>query len=123
MKSTQAIERLRHIIRRQHKALATEDCYAFWLGRYIKALHRIPSELPSEKKLELFLTALALRRNVAASTQNQAFNAVVFFYKEVLGKPLGNVDALRAKRPVQERHAPSVSDTHRLLQTISNVGG
>ena len=82
MKSTQAIERLRHIIRRQHKALATEDCYAFWLGRYIKALHRIPSELPSEKKLELFLTALALRSNVAASTQNQAFNPVVFFYKE-----------------------------------------
>ena len=123
MKTTQAITRLRQTIRRQHKALATEECYVFWIGRYIKALHKIPSDLPSEKKLELFLTGLALRDNVAATTQTQAFTAVVYFYKEVLCKPLGNVDALRAKRPVRERHAPSVSDTRRLLQTIRNVGG
>jgi integron integrase len=123
MKSSQAIDRLRQVIRRQHKALATEDCYVFWVGRYINALRAIPSELPSEKKLESFLTELALRFNVAASTQNQAFNAVVFFYKEVLGHPLGNVDALRAKRPVHERHAPSIKDTRLLLQTIRNVGG
>jgi hypothetical protein len=40
----------------------------------------VAPELPSEKKLEIFLTGLALRHNVAASTQNQAFNAVLFFY-------------------------------------------
>jgi integrase len=123
MKTTQAIDRLRQVIRRQHKALATEDNYVFWLGRYIKALRGLPPELPSEKKLESFLTGLALRHNVAASSQNQAFNAVLFFYKEVLGQPLGNVDALRAKRPVHERHAPSVGDTCLLLRTIRNVGG
>src|SRR5436190_19112865 len=103
--------------------MATEDCYAIWLSRYMNALHTIPPVLPSEKKLELFLTGLALRENVAASTQNQAFNAVVFFYKEVLGKRLGNVDSLRAKRPGHERHAPSVSDTRSLLRTIRNVAG
>ena len=122
MKKSQAIDRLREVIRRQHKAMATEDSYVFWVGRYINSLVKIPPELPSEKKLEIFLTRLALHHNVAASTQNQAFNAVIFFYKEVLGQALGNVDALRAKRPVHERHAPSVSDTRQLLQAISNVG-
>ncbi len=66
---------------------------------------------------------MALRDNVAASTQNQAFNSVVFFYREVLRQPLGNVDALRAKRPVHERHTPSIPETRLLLQTIRNEGG
>jgi hypothetical protein len=48
---------------------------------------------------------------------------VLYFYKEDLGQPLSNVDGLRAKRPVHERHAPSVADTCQLLQTIRNVGG
>ena len=122
MTNSQAIERLRQVLRRQHKALSTEDCYIFWVRRYIMALRSVPKDLSSEKKLEHFLTGLALRENVAASTQNQAFNAVVFFYKDVLGQPLGNVDALRAKRPVHERHAPSLSDTRLLLQTIRNHG-
>jgi integrase len=123
MKGSQAIDRMRQVIRLQHKSLATEDCYVFWLRRYIAALHTIPAELSSEKKLERFLTHLALHDNVAASTQNQAFNAVVFFYKAVLSQPLGNVDALRAKRPVHQRHAPSLAETQLLLQAIRNVGG
>jgi hypothetical protein len=84
MNTAQAVERMRQVIRRQHKALATEDCYIFWLRRYIAALHRMPSNLPSEKKLEQFLTDLALRCDVAASTQNQALHAILYFYKFVL---------------------------------------
>jgi hypothetical protein len=75
MKTLEALDRLRRVIRRQHKALATEDAYVFWVRRYISALRAIAPELPSEKKLELFLTDLALRYNVAPSTQNQVFNA------------------------------------------------
>jgi integrase len=59
----------------------------------------------------------------SASTQNQAFNAILYFYREVLGQPLGNVKALRATRPVHERRAPTVSETHALLQTVRNQGG
>lgn len=113
MTNPQAIDRLRQVLRRQHKALSTEDCYLFWLRRYIFAVRSMPKELSSEKKLEQFLTGLALRDNVSASTQNQAFNAVLFFYREVLGQPLGNVNALRAKRPAHERHAPTVAETNR----------
>ena len=85
-------------------------------------LSKMPQGLSSEKKLEHFLTYLA-RRDVSASSQNQAFNAILFFYKQVLEQPLGNVNALRAKRPVHERHAPTVGETQLLLQTIRNEGG
>lgn len=123
MRPTQAIERLRQVLRCQHKALSTEATYVYWLRRYIYALQDMPEETPSEKKLERFLTSLAIKEDVADTTQNQAFNAVVFFYAHVLQQPLGNVDSLRAKRPIRERHAPSVADTQALLQTIRNTGG
>jgi integron integrase len=123
MNIAQAVERMRQVIRRQHKALATEDCYIFWLRRYMAALHQMPANLTSEKKLEQFLTDLALRCDVAASTQNQALHAILYFYKFVLEQPLANVDALRATRPVHERYAPTVTETQALLQTIPNQGG
>ena len=50
-------------------------------------------------EVEAFLTHLAVEEHVAASTQNQAFSALLFLCREVLHKDLGPVDALRAKRP------------------------
>ena len=123
MNSTNAIERLREVLRRQHKALSTEECYVFWLRRYMAVLPTMPLGLSSEAKLERFLTELACRHNVSASTQNQAFNAILFFYREVLAELIGRVSALRAKRPVHERHAPTVTETHGLLRAIRNEGG
>ena len=123
MNAEQAIHRLRDVIRRQHKALTTEASYVFWLRRYMTALPRYPEILTSEQKLERFLTDLARGRGISASSQNQAFNAILFFYKNVLGHPLQGVDALRAKRPVRMRRAPSVSETQALLKALGNVGG
>jgi hypothetical protein len=103
---------MRQVIRRQHKALSTEDCYIFWLRRYMTALRQMPANLTSEKKLEQFLTDLPLRCDVAASTQNQALHSILYFYKFVLEQPLANVDALRATEPYrdqtrsQKRHEP-----------------
>jgi integrase len=51
------------------------------------------------------------------------FNAILFFYREVLAQPLGCISTLRAKRPVHERHAPTVTETHALLRVIRNEGG
>jgi len=123
MNTTQAICRMREVIRRQHKALSTEDCYVFWLRRYMTALRQMPAGLSSEKKLEQFLTDLARHRDVSASTQNQALNAILFFYRDILGQTIGNVNALRAKRLVHARHAPTVGETQLLLQTIRNENG
>lgn len=123
MTTQEALDRAREVIRRQHKALATEESYLGWLRRYMRALRQMPNGLTSEQKLERFLSELALKQNVSASTQNQAFNAIVFFYKDVLGAPLKEIDALRATRPDRLRHAPTVSETRDLLAAIRNVAG
>jgi integrase len=60
---------------------------------------------------------------LSASTQHQAFHAILFFYKDVLGQPLQAVEALRVTRPAHLRHAPTANETHTLLQTVRNVGG
>ena len=62
MNYQQAIERARAVIRRQHKALATEDAYIFWLRRYTTAVQQMPRGLSSEKQLEHSLTDLARAR-------------------------------------------------------------
>jgi Phage integrase, N-terminal SAM-like domain len=103
MNETQAIDWMRQVIRLQLEALATEDAYVLWLRRYMKALRQMPPQLPSEKNLETFLTGLAVEHDVSASTQNQAFNAILFFYRDVIGQSIGNVNTLRAHRPAHER--------------------
>lgn len=123
MKSNEAIAKARDVMRRQHKAISTEEIYLHWLGRYMAALRQMPNSLPSEQKLERFLTELALKHDVSASTQNQAFNAILFFYKDVLGQPLKNVDALRATRPDHVRHAPTVQETRDLIAAVRDAGG
>ncbi len=123
MKATEAITNLREVVRRQYKALATEASYVHWLRRYMAALADLPLTLSREQKLERFLSALALRHDVVASTQNQAFNAIACFSQDVLGTPLQNLDALRATRPAHLRHAPTVAETGALLQAVRDVAG
>src|SRR5437016_8928956 len=76
MKTEEALQRTREIIRRKHLALSTEAVYCAWLKRYCQFVKKCPPHMPSQQKLERFLTALA-KENVTASTQNQAFNALL----------------------------------------------
>jgi len=98
---------VRSKVRLLHFALGTEDAYCGWVARYYDFCKYIPADLPGEQKAARFLTDLAVRCRLAARTQNQAFAALLFLYKQVLGKPLKEVDALRAKRPRFERVSPS----------------
>ena len=96
MNVAQAVQRLTDVIRRKHLSLSTEQSYCGWLKRYCAYLKKLPAHLSSEQKLERFLTALA-KDNVAASTQNQAFNALIFFYKEAAGTELKNICTPKAR--------------------------
>jgi hypothetical protein len=60
MNTSQAICRMREVLRRQPKALSIEDSYIGWLRRYMRVLREMPEGLSSEKKLEQFLTDLAV---------------------------------------------------------------
>src|SRR5207247_656437 len=96
------LDQIRQLMRLRHYSLRTEEAYVGWIRRYI-LFHgkRHPREL-DEKHVSEFLSSLAINGGVAASTQNQALNALLFFYKEVLQRELGFVrNALRVKRPAK----------------------
>jgi integrase len=108
MKSRAEITSLvRSKIRMMHLAWSTEDVYCGWIARYYDFCRGVAGNLTPEEKAESFLTDLAERKRLAARTQNQAFAAVLFLYREVLKRPLEGVDGLRAKRVHHERTVPS----------------
>jgi integron integrase len=122
MKIPDVLTKLKDMARLRHLSLATERAYLMWLRSYIEAVRTYPADWTSEQKVEQFLTNEA-RRGVAASTQNQALNALMFFYGTVLGTPLRDIDALRVRRPAHVRVAISASETRALLSEVQDTGG
>ena len=98
---------VRDKVRFKHYSLSTEKTYIHWIKHYI--LHhnkKHPIEM-AKPEIEAFLTHLAVERKVSPSTQNQAFSALLFLYKEVLGIDMSswNIQALRAQ---ERKHIPQV---------------
>jgi integron integrase len=94
------LRQLRDEVRKRHYSSRTEEAYSDWVVRYLR-FHRFrdPREMGKEE-VERFLSHLAVEKDVAASTQNQAFSALLFLYKDVLGIKLDWLDGIvRAKRP------------------------
>jgi integron integrase len=87
-------------IRRRGYAYRTEQSYEQWIGRFILFCDGASPDAVDVSAVKGFLEFLATRRRVSSSTQNQALNALVFLYKKVLGRELGELDDFaRAKRP------------------------
>lgn len=122
MNLKEALLRTGDVVRRKHLSRSTEQAYKAWIARYSKALRKYPEFWKSERKLERFLTDLA-KGDVAASTQNQAFNAIIFFYREVLRRHWGNVKCLRARRDATVRVAPSRIETRAILAAMRDLHG
>jgi integron integrase len=97
------LDQARQVLRLNHYSIHTERSYLDWMVRFVR-FHKMRSRedlFPAEPKIELFLTDLAVNGKVAASTQNQAMNALVFLYKRVLDFTLdGRIDAVRAKKKI-----------------------
>jgi len=96
------LDRVREVIRRKHYSIRTEQAYCDWIKRFI-LFHRKrhPAEM-AEPEITAFLTHLAAKANVAASTQNQALSALLFLYREVLQQQIGWLDHVeRAKKPAR----------------------
>lgn len=113
------LEQVRETIRVRHYSIRTERTYIEWTRRFI-LFHRKrhPKEM-GEAEVAAFLTYLAVDRKVAASTQNQALNALVFVYKHVLDQPLGEITgAVRAKRPARLPVVLSQDEVRRVLAEL-----
>lgn len=117
-----SLSRLRTEMRARHYPLRTEQAYVHWVRRFVTFhCQKSPRELGHEAAKE-YLEFPAEERQAAASTQNQALNALVFLYKQVWGAPLGTIgDFTRAKRP---RHLPVVltrEEVNGLLEALPSA--
>lgn len=120
--SPKLLERVRHQMRVAHYSLRTEKTYTSWIRRYI-LFHgkRHPGNM-GKTEVESFLTHLAVDRHVSVSTQNQALNAILFLYREVLGIGLPWVDdVVRPKRPERVPTVLSVPEVARVLAELQGT--
>jgi len=114
-------DRVRDAIRTRHYSRRTEEAYLAWIRRYI-LFHgkRHPAEMGAAEMTQ-FLTSLAVRRKVAASTQNQALSALLFLYREVLGQEVPWLDGIvHAKRP---RRLPVVLTREEIRAVLGQLNG
>lgn len=121
--SLKLMEQVRNVLRVRRYALRTERAYCDWIRRYVK-FHDMKSRedlAGGTRKVEEFLTDLAVVQNVAPSTQNQALNALLFLYGQVLEQPLeGKIDAVRARRLPR---VPMVLTVEEARQVIGLMNG
>ena len=94
------LDRAREIMRLRHYSIRTERSYINWMRRYILFHHKRHPQDMGPAEIEAFLTHLAVEGKVARSTQNQAFNALLFLYRAVLGISLDDagINAMRAHK-------------------------
>lgn len=94
------LDRVRDACRVRHYSIRTEDAYADWIRRFILFHHKKHPGDMGAPEINQFLTHLAVEGHVAASTQNQAFSALLFLYRKVLQSDPGRIEgAIRARRP------------------------
>jgi integron integrase len=116
------LEQLRAAINRLHYSPRTEERYVHWVKRFIYfSGKRHPAEL-GRAEVTAFLNHLVQERDVAAATQNQALSALLFLYREVIGRPLPWLDELeRAKRPVRVPTVLTREEVARLLGAMNGT--
>ncbi len=110
---------LRRALRLRHYSRRTEQAYVRWVRRFIEFHDRRHPRTLGAPEVTSFLTHLAVRRRVSAATQNQALHALVFYYRHVLGEPVGWLDGL--VRATQRRRLPVVltqGEVHRVLARL-----
>jgi integron integrase len=113
------LDRVRSAIRTRHYSVRTEKAYLGWIRRFVSAhdgRHPVEMGLPEVAR---YLAHLAIRSHVSASTQNQAFSALTFLYRDVLERPIeGLEEVARAKRPVRVPLVLSRDEVQAILECL-----
>lgn len=118
---TRLLDRVRGTIRARHYSPRTEDSYVAWIRRYVLFHDRKPPDQLGVPDVAAYLSHLAVEREVTASTQTQAFSAIVFLYRDVLGRPLSGIeDVVRARRPL---HLPLVLSRAEVQAVLHRMRG
>lgn len=120
MNLSQTLEATRNVLRFEHKSYRTEQAYVHWIKRYALWC-RDHADGEPEAKIRAYLTHLAKDRNVSASTQNQALNAVVYLYKHVLRDGLGDFSGFAPARA--PRRLPVVLTQGEVAALLGHLAG
>lgn len=114
-------EKMREALRLRHRAYSTEKTYLLWVRGFQGFVNgKDPASLEG-RDLRNYLSSLAIEKKVSASTQNQALNAIVFLFRHVLGKDVG--DELSAVRAQQRRRLPVVLAINEIQQIFRYMTG
>lgn len=114
------LEQVRTVARLRHLSYRTEEAYVHWIRRYYRFHNKHPREM-GVAHIREFLSNLAIERHVAASTQNVAFNALLFLYKQVLGIEVENIDNVERAR--QSTKLPTVLTREEVSALLSHLTG
>jgi len=121
-KPRKLMDQVSDVMRLKHYAFRTEQTYVSWIKRFIFFHDKKHPREMGQPEVEAFLTWLAVEKHVSKSTQNQAFNALIFLYREVLKKPLeGRINAVRSFKKQRLPIVMSKEETQRVLSGMSGT--
>ena len=120
--SARLLDQVRERIRVKHYSIRTEQAYTGWIRRFILFHCKQYPVTLSAPEVEAFLTHLAVERNVAAATQNQARSALLFLYKDVLGIELPWLDGVEnARTPARLPVVLTRDEVARILRELKGI--
>jgi len=112
---------LRAALQARHYSRRTEQAYGHWVARFLHFHQDCPPAEMAEPDINRFLTHLALHEKVSASTQNQALAAVLFLYRHVIGRDMGDLgEVIRARKP---ERLPVVMTREEVKAVLANLAG
>ncbi len=116
------MDQVRQVLRYHHYAYRTEQTYCQWIVRFIRFFDaKIHPRDMGKEEIESFLSHLATKGNVAAATQRQALNAIIFLYKQVLALPVDELlEHIRARR---QRRPPMVFSQGEVQKVLDQMSG
>jgi len=119
--SARLMDQVREVLRYHHYAMRTEAAYCAWIRKFIRFNGLRHRRDMGKAEIERFLSHLAINRGVAAATQNQALNSILFLYREVLDLPVA--DGISAARTRRGRRLPTVLTREEVARLLGEMRG
>ncbi len=121
--SPESLRIMRDSLKVRHYARSTQKSYMQWCSRYLTYCESNEIITNSDSAFKAFLSYLALNRRVLSSTQNQAFNAVLYLFRNVWLREPDNIDAVRARKPLRLPVVLTMEEVRQVLEQTKGVAG
>jgi len=116
-----SLQSLSQSLRESNYAIRTEQTYCHWVMRFLLTVNDKSTSEIGDLEVKQFLSGLVLRRTVSKSTQNVALNSLVYYFKHVIAKPLGEFGHVRSARPPKLPEVLTQDQVNRLLGLLSGT--